>query len=80
MANSVHGGLAAAGWPPRAASTISAATKYLAIGSARTSFGMGFADDARIYLDLYPNLLKAQGSRGILKRSTPTASSPPSTV
>ena len=59
MADAVHGGLVAAGWPPRQATLISASVKYLVIGAATTSFGSGFADDTQVYLDRYPNLVQA---------------------
>ncbi|MBC7633669.1 TetR family transcriptional regulator [Aeromicrobium sp.] len=59
MADAVHGGLIAGGWPARQATLISAATKYLVIGAATTAFASGFADDTRVYLNRYPNLVKA---------------------
>lgn len=59
MADAVHGGLVAGGWPARQATLISAATKYLVIGAATTAFASGFADDTRVYLDRYPNLVQA---------------------
>lgn len=59
MADAVHGGLVSAGWPARQATMISGSVKYLVIGSATTSFGTGFADDTRVYLDRYPNLVRA---------------------
>ncbi|MDQ3156810.1 MAG: TetR family transcriptional regulator [Actinomycetota bacterium] len=59
MADAVHGGLVGAGWPPRQATLISAATKYLVIGAATTAFASGFADDTAVYLDRYPNLVSA---------------------
>ena len=59
MADAVHGGLVTAGWPARQATMISAATKYLVIGAATTSFASGFADDTQVYLDRYPNLVNA---------------------
>lgn len=58
-ANAVHGGLVAAGWPPREATLIGAATKYLVIGAAMTSFGKGFEDDVQVYRDSYPHLAQA---------------------
>jgi AcrR family transcriptional regulator len=59
MADAVHGGLVGAGWPPRDATTIAGAVKYLVIGAASTPFASGFADDVQVYLDRYPNLTQA---------------------
>lgn len=59
MADAVHGGLVGAGWPPRQATVIAGAVKYLVIGAASTPFGSGFADDVQVYLDRYPNLGQA---------------------
>lgn len=59
MANAVHGGLVGAGWPPRRATEISGAVKYLVIGAASTPFASGFADDIQVYLDRYPSLAQA---------------------
>lgn len=59
MADAVHGGLVAAGWPARQATLIAGAVKYLVIGAASTPFGSGFADDVQVYLDRYPNLHQA---------------------
>lgn len=59
MADAVHGGLVGAGWPPRTATTIAGAVKYLVIGAASTPFASGFADDVQVYLDRYPNLTQA---------------------
>lgn len=63
MANAVHGGLVAAGWPPRRATEISGAVKYLVIGAASTPFASGFADDVQVYLDRYPFLTQAHRLR-----------------
>ncbi len=63
MANAVHGGLVGAGWPPRDATTIAGAVKYLVIGAASTPFASGFADDVQVYLDRYPNLTQAHRLR-----------------
>lgn len=63
MANSVHGGLVSAGWPPRRATEISAAVKYLVIGAASTPVASGFADDIQVYLDRYPHLTQAHRLR-----------------
>lgn len=59
MADAVHGGLVGDGWPPRYATMIAASVKYLVIGAATTPFASGFADDTRVYLDRYPNLVQA---------------------
>jgi AcrR family transcriptional regulator len=59
MADGVHGGLVGRGWPPRYATMIAASVKYLVIGAATTPFGSGFADDTRVYLERYPNLVQA---------------------
>ncbi|MGH3435479.1 MAG: TetR/AcrR family transcriptional regulator [Sciscionella sp.] len=58
-ADAVHGGLTEAGWPPRYATMIGAATKYLVVGAAMTSFSGGFSDDMQVYLDRYPHLHQA---------------------
>lgn len=58
-ADTVHGGLVKAGWPPRDATLIGAAVKYLVIGAAMGSFSGGFIDDVQVYLDRYPNLEQA---------------------
>lgn len=68
MANSVHGGLVGAGWPPRRATEISGAVKYLVIGAASTPFASGFADDIQVYLDRYPHLTQAHRLRSAAKR------------
>ncbi|WP_314172640.1 TetR/AcrR family transcriptional regulator [Streptomyces winkii] len=59
MADAVHGGLVGDGWPPRHATMIAASVKYLVIGAATTPFASGFADDTRVYLERYPNLVQA---------------------
>lgn len=58
-ANAVHGGLIRAGWSPRTATMIGAATKYLVVGAAIGSFSSGFIDDVAVYDDRYPNLMQA---------------------
>lgn len=63
MANAVHGGLVGAGWPPRRATEISGAIKFLVIGAACTPFAAGFSDDARVYLERYPHLTQAHRLR-----------------
>lgn len=63
MADRVHGGLVAGGWPPRYATMVAASVKYLVIGAATTPFGSGFADDTRVYLDRYPHLTQAHQIR-----------------
>jgi AcrR family transcriptional regulator len=62
-ADAVHGGLVAAGWPPRYATMIGASVKYLVVGAATTSFAHGFVDDIQVYLDRYPNLVQAHRLR-----------------
>jgi AcrR family transcriptional regulator len=58
-ADDVHGGLVAAGWPPREATMIGAAAKYVAFGAALGSFAEGFADDPALYAERYPHLGQA---------------------
>ncbi|MFC6012193.1 TetR/AcrR family transcriptional regulator [Nocardia lasii] len=58
-ADAVHGGLVGAGWPPRYATMIGAATRYLVMGSTVGSFAGGFADDIQVYRDRYPHLNQA---------------------
>ncbi|MFF0613794.1 TetR/AcrR family transcriptional regulator [Nocardia tengchongensis] len=59
VANAVHGGLVSAGWPPREATTIGAATRYLVMGATMGSFSRGFVDDVQVYRDRYPHLEQA---------------------
>lgn len=63
-ADAVHGGLVAAGWPPRYATLIGASTKYLVVGSAMSSFAGGFDDDVQVYVERYPHLAGAHRLRG----------------
>ncbi|MEU1431241.1 TetR family transcriptional regulator [Nocardia sp. NPDC005746] len=58
-ADAVHGGLVAAGWPPRDATNIGAATRYLVMGATMGSFSRGFVDDVQVYRDRYPHLEQA---------------------
>jgi AcrR family transcriptional regulator len=58
-ADDVHGGLVAAGWPPRDATMIGAAAKYVVFGAALGSFAEGFAADPAVYADRYPHLGQA---------------------
>ncbi|MFI1918723.1 TetR/AcrR family transcriptional regulator [Nocardia sp. NPDC020380] len=58
-ADAVHGGLVGAGWPPRDATMIGAATRYLVMGATLGSFSRGFADDVQVYRDRYPHLEQA---------------------
>lgn len=58
-ADAVHGGLVNAGWPPREATLIGAATRYIVMGSTLGSFSRGFVDDAQVYRDRYPHLDQA---------------------
>ncbi|WP_216901153.1 TetR/AcrR family transcriptional regulator [Nocardia alni] len=59
MADAVHGGLVAAGWPPRQATMIGAAARYVVMGSTVGSFSRGFVDDVQVYRDRYPHLEQA---------------------
>jgi AcrR family transcriptional regulator len=68
MADAVHGGLVGAGWPPRDATTVAGAVKYLVIGAASAPFASGFADDVQVYLDRYPNLTQAHRLRADAER------------
>ncbi|MVU82207.1 TetR family transcriptional regulator [Nocardia sp. ET3-3] len=58
-ADAVHGGLVSAGWPPRDATMIGAATRYLVMGATMGSFSRGFVDDVQVYRDRYPHLEQA---------------------
>ncbi|APA97346.1 TetR/AcrR family transcriptional regulator [Nocardia seriolae] len=58
-ADAVHGGLVSAGWPPREATMIGAATRYLVMGATMGSFSRGFIDDVQVYRDRYPHLEQA---------------------
>ncbi|PPK61582.1 TetR/AcrR family transcriptional regulator C-terminal domain-containing protein [Actinokineospora auranticolor] len=62
-ADTVHGALVAAGWPPRQATMIGASTRYLVLGAAMASFAHGFETDAQIYADRYPHLDQAHRLR-----------------
>jgi AcrR family transcriptional regulator len=64
IANSVHGGLVRAGWPPREATLIGAATRSLVLGSTVGSFSRGFVDDVQVYRDRYPHMDQAHLLRG----------------
>jgi AcrR family transcriptional regulator len=59
MADAVHGGLVSAGWPPRQATMIGAAARYVVMGSTIGSFSRGFVDDVQVYRDRYPHLEQA---------------------
>lgn len=59
MADAVHGGMVAAGWPPRQATMIGAAARYVVMGSTIGSFSRGFVDDVQVYRDRYPHLEQA---------------------
>lgn len=59
IADSVHGGLVRAGWPPRDATLIGAATRSLVLGSTVGSFSRGFVDDVQVYQDRYPHMAQA---------------------
>lgn len=64
IANAVHGGLVRAGWPPREATLIGAATRSLILGSTIGSFSRGFTDDVQVYRDRYPHMGQAHLLRG----------------
>ena len=58
------GGLVGAGWPPREATLIGAATRSLVLGSTVGSFSRGFTDDVQVYRDRYPHMGQAHLLRG----------------
>lgn len=64
IADAVHGGLVRAGWPPREATLIGAATRSLVLGSTIGSFSRGFVDDVQVYRDRYPHMGQAHLLRG----------------
>ena len=59
IADAVHGVLVGAGWPPREATLIGAATRHLVMGSSVGSFARGFVDDVQVYRNRYPHLEQA---------------------
>lgn len=59
MADRVHGGLVAAGWPARRATMIAGAVKFLVMGAATTPFAAGFASDTPIDRERFPHLGQA---------------------
>jgi AcrR family transcriptional regulator len=59
IADAVFGGLVAAGWPRREATSIGALMRYFITGSALGSFAGGFPDDASVYQGEYPHLDQA---------------------
>ena len=59
MADTVYGGLIAAGWPPARATHIGALMRYLITGSALGSFAQGFSADPSVYAESYPHLDQA---------------------
>jgi AcrR family transcriptional regulator len=59
MADTVHGALVEAGWPPREATRIGALMRYFVTGSALASFAAGFIPDPALYDPEYPHLLQA---------------------
>ncbi|SHF28513.1 TetR/AcrR family transcriptional regulator [Streptoalloteichus hindustanus] len=63
LADAVHGVLVGAGWPPRQATMIGAAVRYLVLGAALGSFAGGFVDDADVYAERFPNLGQAHRLR-----------------
>ena len=56
IADEVFGGLVAAGWPRREASSVGAVMRYFVLGSALGSFASGFPADAAVYSTNYPHL------------------------
>ncbi|MCP2257732.1 transcriptional regulator, TetR family [Streptoalloteichus tenebrarius] len=63
LADAVHGTLVRAGWPPRQATMIGAAVRYLVLGAALGSFAGGFVDDEGVYAERFPNLGQAHRLR-----------------
>ncbi|MCP2288691.1 TetR/AcrR family transcriptional regulator [Nocardia amikacinitolerans] len=59
IADAVFGGLVAAGWPRREATTVGALMRYFITGSALASFAAGFPADATVYGGDYPHLSEA---------------------
>lgn len=59
IADAVFGGLVAAGWPRREATSIGALMRSLVIGSALGSFAASFPADASVYAGVYPHLDQA---------------------
>lgn len=59
MADTVYGGLIAAGWPPSRATHIGALMRYLVTGAALGSFALGFDEDPELYDERYPHLRNA---------------------
>lgn len=59
IADAVFGGLVAAGWPRREATSIGALMRSLVIGSALGSFAGSFPADASVYAGVYPHLDQA---------------------
>jgi AcrR family transcriptional regulator len=64
MADTVHGGLVRAGWPPGRATHIGALMRYLVAGSALGSFARGFVEDPGLYAAHYPHLHQAHRLAG----------------
>ncbi|MFL6116934.1 MAG: TetR/AcrR family transcriptional regulator [Catenulispora sp.] len=59
IADAVFGGLVAAGWPRREATSIGALMRSLVLGSALGSFAGSFPADASVYAGVYPHLDQA---------------------
>ncbi|MFE7744174.1 TetR/AcrR family transcriptional regulator [Nocardia sp. NPDC057455] len=59
MADAVFGGLVAAGWPRREATTVGTAMRYFLTGASLGSFAAGFPSDVAVYADAYPHLHEA---------------------
>ncbi|MCC3329518.1 TetR/AcrR family transcriptional regulator [Nocardia abscessus] len=59
MADAVFGGLVAAGWPRREATTVGTTMRYFLTGASLGSFAAGFPSDVAVYADAYPHLNEA---------------------
>ncbi|MEV2219266.1 TetR/AcrR family transcriptional regulator [Nocardia vinacea] len=59
MADAVFGGLVAANWPRREATTVGTLMRYFLTGSSLGSFVAGFPADAEVYAEEYPHLNEA---------------------
>lgn len=64
IADAVFGGLVAAGWPRREATSVGALMRYFLTGSALASFAAGFPADAGVYARDYPHLTEAHHLAG----------------
>ncbi|MGK8523683.1 TetR/AcrR family transcriptional regulator [Nocardia asteroides] len=59
MADAVFGGLVAAGWPRREATSVGTLMRYFLTGASLGSFAAGFPSDVAVYADAYPHLNEA---------------------